>query len=533
MFKLFSLLGALALLLVAALDLPSAAAQNDEQTGRIVARLLDDGRVEFGWQPSSGARVLPRARYFPTDATVDRWLNSSPVEVNGRAIGRINARLLENGRIEFAFTPTDGERITPRARYFPANARVDRWLRSTEITIGPPVDAATGFTAISAGQDHACAIRTSGEIACWGANGVLILNPFTGESHTETTGESDAPEGSFTAVAAGNTHTCAIRGHDGAIQCWGSNTNGSTSPPATAANYTAIGVGWGHGCAIRDTGEIDCWGNDHNGQTDAPEGRFTAISVGWGHTCAIRAGSGAIDCWGDNGYRTWDPETEEEAYVETGQSDAPEGSFIAVSGGRTSTCAIRAGSGAIDCWGNDHNGQTDAPEGRFTAISVGWGHTCAIRAGSGAIDCWGDNGYRTWDPETEEEAYVETGQSDAPEGSFIAVSGGRTSTCAIRAGSGAIDCWGDFAEADVPDGRYVAISHVNNHTCAIRDTGEVKCWGFDIYGEADAPEGRFTAVGVGYGYSCAIRESGEIVCWGMSEEKDPDRYHGQTEPPPD
>ena len=421
---------------------PASAQSDDETAGRIVARLLGDGRVEFGWQPTGAARVLPRQRYFPADATVDRWLRSSPVEVGGAEIGRINARLLEDGRIEFAFTPTDGERITPRARYFPANARVDRWLRSTEITIGPPVDAATGFTAISAGQDHACAIRTSGEIACWGANGVLILNPFTGESHTETTGESDAPEGSFTAVAAGNTHTCAIRGHDGAIQCWGSNTNGSTSPPATAANYTAIGVGWGHGCAIRDTGEIDCWGNDHNGQTDAPEGRFTAISVGWGHTCAIRAGSGAIDCWGDNGYRTWDPETEEEAYVETGQSDAPEGSFIAVSGGRTSTCAIRAGSGAIDCWG-------------------------------------------------------------------------------------------DFAEADVPDGRYVAISHVNNHTCAIRDTGEVKCWGFDIYGEADAPEGRFTAVGVGYGYSCAIRESGEIVCWGMSEEKDPDRYHGQTEPPPD
>ena len=158
MFKLFSLFGVLALLLVAALDLPGAAAQNDEQTGRIVARLLDDGRVEFGWQPTGGARVLPRQRYFPADITHNRWLRSSPVEVGGAEIGRINARQLSDGRIEFAFTPTDGERITPQARYFPTDARENRWLRSTEIAIGP---ARTSYVAVSAGGRHTCAIRAS------------------------------------------------------------------------------------------------------------------------------------------------------------------------------------------------------------------------------------------------------------------------------------------------------------------------------------------------------------------------------------
>ena len=101
-----------------------ASAQSDEQsTGRIVARRLDDGRIEFGWQPRGDARVLPTQRYFPTDATVDRWLRSSPVEVNGAAIGRINAWLLDDGMIEFAFTPTDGERVLTNARYFPPSAR--------------------------------------------------------------------------------------------------------------------------------------------------------------------------------------------------------------------------------------------------------------------------------------------------------------------------------------------------------------------------------------------------------------------------
>ena len=106
--------------------------------GRIVARRLVDGRTEFGWLPTGAtARVLPSARYFPASgATVGRWLRSSPVEVNGAEIGRINARLLDDGRIEFAFTPTGGERILPPSRYFPVSAAVDRWLRSTEIEPG-------------------------------------------------------------------------------------------------------------------------------------------------------------------------------------------------------------------------------------------------------------------------------------------------------------------------------------------------------------------------------------------------------------
>ena len=105
--------------------------------GRIVARRLSDGRTEFGWLPSGATEhVLPRGRYFPVDAQVDRWLNSTPVEVDGVALGRINARLRADGRIEFAFTPTSGARILPPSRYFPLGATVDRWLRSTEIDVG-------------------------------------------------------------------------------------------------------------------------------------------------------------------------------------------------------------------------------------------------------------------------------------------------------------------------------------------------------------------------------------------------------------
>ena len=106
----------------------------EAERGRIVARRTSGGRTEFGWLPAGAEeRVLPSGRYFPANAEVGRWLRSTPVVVNGVDIGRISARRLADGRIEFGFTPTGGERILPSIRYFPAGAAVDRWLRSSEI----------------------------------------------------------------------------------------------------------------------------------------------------------------------------------------------------------------------------------------------------------------------------------------------------------------------------------------------------------------------------------------------------------------
>ena len=241
-----------------------------------------------------------------------------------------------------------------------------------------------------------------------------------------------------------------------------------------------------HTCAIRASEEIECWGISegsqhydtyYGGETDAPEGRFTTISVSvGGRTCAIRADSGAIECWG-----------RESAYVNAyGEDNALEGSYTAVSVGFDHVCAIRAGDSAIECWGSNNYGETDAPEGSYSAISAGASHTCAIRESDSAIACWGWN---------------DSGQTDAPEGSYSAITGGHVHTCAIRAGTGAIECWG-----------------ANGF-----DTEE----GYIEIGQTDAPEnGSYATISAGYTHTCAIRESGEIDCWGENE-------HGQATPPPD
>ena len=102
-------------------------------TGWIVARLLADGRIEFGFQPEGGARILPSGRFVPTDAQVDRWLVSSEVELDGAVLGQILARRLPDGRVEIGFILEGGARLLPPARYLPTDAGLNRWLHSSLI----------------------------------------------------------------------------------------------------------------------------------------------------------------------------------------------------------------------------------------------------------------------------------------------------------------------------------------------------------------------------------------------------------------
>ena len=106
--------------------------------GRIAARLLANGTIEFGFQPNGEESILPSSRFFPTNACIDRWLVSSAVEHQGEILGRITARLLEGGRVEFAFVLPHGERVLPDSRFFPSDAQVDRWLRSSALELDRP-----------------------------------------------------------------------------------------------------------------------------------------------------------------------------------------------------------------------------------------------------------------------------------------------------------------------------------------------------------------------------------------------------------
>ena len=131
----------------------AAVGESGADAVRIVARRLENGKIEFGLQQrrhdgSWGERVFPTARLFPTTASVGSWLNSSSIDLAVAEAAdsfdepvrvRITARLRDDGRVEFGLQEHDGtawgERTFPTRRYFPTSARVDRWLHSSVLAV--------------------------------------------------------------------------------------------------------------------------------------------------------------------------------------------------------------------------------------------------------------------------------------------------------------------------------------------------------------------------------------------------------------
>ena len=142
----------------------AADAQESSNTVRIVARKLDDGRIEFGLQQrlagnSWSDRLLPSRRFFPTTATVGRWLVSSPLTLGARIV----ARKLDDGRIEFGLQQrlagnSWSDRLLPSRRFFPTTATVGRWLVSSTLTLET--------SAAEAGSESSTGVDSNGHAKC-------------------------------------------------------------------------------------------------------------------------------------------------------------------------------------------------------------------------------------------------------------------------------------------------------------------------------------------------------------------------------
>lgn len=146
------------------------------------------------------------------------------------------------------------------------------------------------------------------------------------------------------ALAAGDTHTCALLQSPGDVVCWGSNANSELGSPQSAASSLplpvslpekakSISAGRKFSCAILESGKTFCWGNNESGQlgraplqafgapalvsapdltanpTDSVWGGLTGITLGSDHTCSWQTLTGVMlngkevslpYCWGKN-----------------------------------------------------------------------------------------------------------------------------------------------------------------------------------------------------------------------------------------
>ena len=142
------------------------------------------------------------------------------------------------------------------------------------------------FSAVALGSNHSCALREDGPAFCWGSN-------FLSGNH-HFSGQAIAPYGEqFTAIAVGYVHTCALR-MDGTPVCWGAGypinlDNHATFLDIAGESFSSISSGTDHVCALRSDGRAVCWGDNLDGKAAPPSEQFLAISSGTNHTCALRA----------------------------------------------------------------------------------------------------------------------------------------------------------------------------------------------------------------------------------------------------
>jgi alpha-tubulin suppressor-like RCC1 family protein len=297
--------------------------------------------------------------------------------------------------------------------------------------------------AVSAGQHHGCALRSSGSVVCWGTNDSCQLGDGTvamqRSTPTPVVGLSDAVQ-----ISAGAWHTCALR-TSGSVVCWGANHlgqlgDGSTwnrpSPVEVVGLHDVIEISAGgvHTCVRTAAGTVACWGLRAYGVLgegvvearpcrDGYPGACSLtpvtivgvadavqLSSGYLHTCARRSG-GAVLCWGRNADGALGdglaqhPGCSDPSMIDCSQAPVPVrglGDATGIAAGTRHTCAIRS-TGGIVCWGLNRSGQlgtgsqasTSPPaavQGASGAIGMAAGsyHSCSLQA-SGQVVCWGDN----------------------------------------------------------------------------------------------------------------------------------------------
>jgi alpha-tubulin suppressor-like RCC1 family protein len=304
---------------------------------------------------------------------------------------------------------------------------------------------------VVAGARHACALTTEGQVWCWGDDRQGQLGDGTEDSTAAASVRALLPEGvGAKALTAGSNHACAVL-TTGDLYCWGANSKGQLGtfapvegeePPASArptqtlalpAEVIDVAAGGQHTCAlVAETGGepfVVCWGNNSSGQlgesftetqlryfphsvTNLSEQNVTGLTASNAHSCALTA-DGNVLCWGRNHRGQLGDGTAQTtageiiSTVRSPQDEEDLTGAIWLTAGLSHTCTVQQNGDGL-CWGDDQLGQLGRGTGHvgraliptevanltdLFRLAAGTDHTCGLR-GSPAepeVWCWGSN----------------------------------------------------------------------------------------------------------------------------------------------
>ena len=246
----------------------------------------------------------------------------------------------------------------------------------------------TSVVAIAAGARFGLAVRSDGTVWAWGRNQAGQLGLGTSDHRIHALPRPVPGLGGVTAVAAGDTHSLALR-QDGTVWAWGANDDGqlgarpSDQPRATPAavptlrHIVAVAAGAGFSVAIKDDGTVWTWGLDDRGQvglgaraarvvsvpTRVPDlSDIIAIAAGRDH-CLALGRDGAVYAWGDNRLGELGDGVRSDARGGVPTRVRGLANVVAIGAGWRRGLALD-GNGAVRAWGNSdgrHDDLTPAP----------------------------------------------------------------------------------------------------------------------------------------------------------------------------
>jgi len=499
---------------------------------------------------------------------------------------------------------------------------------TTNSTTPKQIGEASNWSNISLGNQFTCGIQTdtttdiqtntttsSQTLWCWGKNDLSQLGHSSADNKTPSQVDVTI---SWMAISAGDNHACAIDGSNQSLYCWGdnsygqlglNNTNNAELPSQefSASKWLGVSSGGNHTCAVQDDGSLWCWGNNSAGQlgigttSHQPKPQLVShidgldwylVSSGKDHTCAIDSDN-IGHCWGLNEFGQIGNGIA--LNTDTARRFDLSENWNSIDSGTLHSCGLKNDpfditSKTLWCGGINNFGQLgigsttnqsapvqikgpSATLENWQYVSTGHFHSCAI-SDIGSLYCWGKNSHGQLATGNDSNnssnwSLLTAIEAGATSDDWLMVATGASHSCGIK-NTDELWCWGDnstdqlgnsaatkptqinpiqvmenglatpFSAKDVATGGYTndADHTAGGHTCAIKTDGTLWCWGendtsqlgeqtttnratptqiiVDAAAEGFPPQfnNSWVSIKAGNRFTCGLQTDQQLYCWG-------------------